>query len=394
MSLQLSYILVTPYTIAKSRTGGVISRLLSRTDLELVGAQIFAPDEAFAKEYAENLRRRSPQNQIMLLADYVEENLSPSGGRPHRSLLLLLRGENATEKLLTACGHIYTEHVEFDAISGETIRDTYADLIFSKDNPGKVSYFEPAVLTPRWPVYSDEDLLQFARFLEGKDNIVRNIDYPDPSKIEQTLVIIKPDNWTYNSSRPGAIMDMFSRTGLRIIGIKVHRFSMAQALDFYGPVEDILKKNLAPGFGRQAKEMLEKEFNFSLGEDAVNALSASFGIECAKNQFEQIVEFMSGRRPGACPPEELHNPGSVKCMILVYEGEDAVKKIRDVLGPTDPLKAPDGTVRREFGSNVMVNTAHASDSPESYEREKHIVNIGENSLSSIIREYLQGAASP
>jgi nucleoside diphosphate kinase len=59
------------------------------------------------------------------------------------------------------------------------------------------------------------------------------------------------------------------------------------------------------------------------------------------------------------------------------------------LGPTDPLKAPDGTVRREFGSNVMVNTAHASDSRESFEREKVIVKIEENSLSSIIREYIQ-----
>ena len=77
-------------------------------------------------------------------------------------------------------------------------------------------------------------------------------------------------------------------------------------------------------------------------------------------------------------------------MILIYEGEDAVQKIRSVLGPTDPLKAPGGTVRREFGSNVMVNTAHASDSRESYEREKNIVRIEENSLTSVINEYLAG----
>ena len=48
----LSYVLVTPYTIAKSRTGGVISRLLSRVDLELVGAQMFAPTAEFAEDYA------------------------------------------------------------------------------------------------------------------------------------------------------------------------------------------------------------------------------------------------------------------------------------------------------------------------------------------------------
>jgi nucleoside diphosphate kinase len=76
-------------------------------------------------------------------------------------------------------------------------------------------------------------------------------------------------------------------------------------------------------------------------------------------------------------------------MILIYEGENAIKKIRDVLGPTDPLKAPEGTVRREFGSSVMVNTAHASDSVESYNREKDIVKTDENSLGSIIKEYLK-----
>jgi nucleoside diphosphate kinase len=76
-------------------------------------------------------------------------------------------------------------------------------------------------------------------------------------------------------------------------------------------------------------------------------------------------------------------------MILIYEGENAINKIRDVLGPTDPLKAPEGTVRREFGSSVMVNTAHASDSIESCNREKNIVKINENSLGTIIKEHLK-----
>ncbi|MDR0316271.1 MAG: nucleoside-diphosphate kinase [Treponema sp.] len=389
MNNELSYVLVTPYTIAKSRTGGVISRLLSRTNLELVGAQMFAPNETFAIEYATSLRTRAPQNQIMLLADYVERNLVPSGGRPHRTLLLLFRGENPCEQLLDACGHIYTQHVEVDALSGETIRDTYADLIFSKDKPDQVSYFEPAVLTPRQQPDADQDLAFMARFLEGKENIIHNITYPDPSKIEQTLVIIKPDNWAHNSSRPGTIIDMFSRTGLRIIGIKIHRFSLAEALDFYGPVEMALKEKLASSYGKRARDILEREFNFSLSDESENILTSGFGIECAKDQFAQIIEFMSGKRPDSCLPEEMNKPGNVKCMILIYEGENAVKKIRDVLGPTDPLKAPSGTVRREFGSNVMVNTAHASDSVESYEREKTIIRTSHNSLGSTITEYLK-----
>jgi nucleoside diphosphate kinase len=351
---------------------------------------MFAPDEAFAKTYAESLRIRAPQNQIMLIADYVERNITPSGGRPHRTLLLLFRGENPCDKLLAACGHVYTQHVEVDALSGETIRDTYADLIFSKDNPNEVTYFEPAVLTPRHQKEADQDLRLIADFLEGKENIVQNMAYDNPSKIEQTLVIIKPDNWKHNSSRPGTIIDMFSRTGLRVIGIKVHRFSLAEALDFYGPVEAVLRDRLAPSFGKRARELLEKEFAFHLSGQSAELLTGSFGIECAKDQFAQIVEFMSGKRPGQYPAEELKKPGDVMCMILIYEGENAVKKIRDVLGPTDPLKAPEGTVRREFGSNVMVNTAHASDSVESYNREKTIVKTDKNSLREIIMEYLAG----
>jgi hypothetical protein len=145
---------------------------------------------------------------------------------------------------------------------------------------------------------------------------------------------------------------------------------------------------LAPRFGSRAREILEKEFGFKLSDDSANTISQRFGVECAKDQFAQIIEFMSGKRPGDCPPDEAKKPGDIKCMILIYEGENAVQKIRDVLGPTDPLKAPEGTVRREFGSNVMVNTAHASDSTESYDRERAIVRTNENSLVSIIREEL------
>ncbi|GHT52784.1 hypothetical protein FACS1894106_2240 [Spirochaetia bacterium] len=385
----LSYVLVTPYTVAKSRTGGVMARLLSQSDLELVGAQMFAPDEKFVREYAEALRRESPIPSVTLLADYVEQKLAPSGGRKHRTLLLLFRGENPCEKLTAICGHIHPEHQEYDSITGETIRDTYSDLIMAREDPSKVGYFEPAVLTPRTQSWADADLERFARLLKGQDNIIKNMQYPDPSRIEQTLVIIKPDNWQYASSKPGTIIDMFSRTGLRIIGIKVHCFSLAEALEFYGPVEAALKEKLAPGAGKKAKEILEQEFGSPLGEDCEKALVRDFGVEYARDQFNRIIDFMSGKRPDRCPAAERDQSGTVKSMILVYEGENAVSKIRDVLGPTDPLKAPGGTVRREFGSNVMVNTAHASDSPESFERERAIVKTGENSLVSIISDYLR-----
>ena len=89
---------------------------------------------------------------------------------------------------------------------------------------------------------------------------------------------------------------------------------------------------------------------------------------------------MAGRAPGECDAELAKQPGTEKCIALVYEGIDAVRKIRDVLGPTDPSKAPPGSIRREFGQTIMVNAAHASDSEESAQREFKIVNVGENNF--------------
>ncbi|MDR1466102.1 MAG: nucleoside-diphosphate kinase [Treponema sp.] len=381
----LSYVLVTPYTVAKSRTGGVLARLLSQVDLELVGAQMFASDTKLAQQYASMLRQQNKSaDAVTLLADYVEQRFAPLEGRLHPTLLLLFKGENPCGKLATICGHIYPDHIGEESLDRETIRDTYSDLIVSPHDQNKIHYFEPAVITPRTQVDADDDLALFSAFLNDKENIINNMHYPDASRIERTLVIIKPDNWQYASSRPGNIIDMFTRTGLRIIGVKVHRFTLEQALEFYGPVEEALKNKLAPIFGKNAKELLEKEFALSLSAETEKALINSFGAEYAHDQFAQIVGFMSGVKPGTS--EQSH---PVKCMIIIYEGIDAVKKIRDVLGPTDPLKAPGGTVRREFGSNVMVNTAHASDSGESFSRESAIVHISQNKLADIVIEYLQ-----
>jgi len=352
---------------------------------------MFAPDEKFVSAYADLIRKHNDgdhKKTSELLASYVENNLAPSQGRRHRSLLLIFRGEDPCRKLSEICGPVHPEKRSIDSLTGENIRDTYADLIVDLEDPDKVTYFEPAVLTPRLQKTADAHMKLFADWLPDEENLVENVVYPNPAKVQRSLVIIKPDNWKYASSKPGTIIDMFSRTGLRIIGVKVHRMSVAEALEFYGPVKDALKDKLAPVFGRKAKELLENHFSITLGGETEEALSQSVGIEYAIDQFEQIVEFMSGIKPSNCPLEELNQPGSVKCMILIYEGEDAIRKIRDVLGPTDPLKAPGGTIRREFGSNIMVNTAHASDSAESAKREMGVVKFSENSCGDIMRSYL------
>ncbi|MFH1779513.1 MAG: nucleoside-diphosphate kinase, partial [Candidatus Micrarchaeota archaeon] len=53
----------------------------------------------------------------------------------------------------------------------------------------------------------------------------------------------------------------------------------------------------------------------------------------------------------------------------IWEGENAVQKVRDLAGPTDSEKAPKGTIRGDFGTNIQVNIIHASDSPENAEIE-------------------------
>lgn len=389
---QLSYVLVTPYTIAKSRTGGVISRLLSRVDLEFVGAQFFAPTKEFAEAYAESVLKtyegENPKGG-KLLSSYIKNSFSPSGGRRHRVLMLLFRGENAYEQLSSIAGPLYKEQLTLESITGETIRDTYADFVTSPDDPEDVLYYEPAVLTPKKEEIALKHMKMIEAFIKDQPTVIENMKYDNPEKIERTLVIIKPDNWRFASSRPGTIIDMFSRTGLRIIGCKLQQMSLSQALEFYGPVKNVLMKKLSPIFGQQAKKVLENEFDIKLDDSIEHTLTESFGKEYAKDQFFQILEFMSGRRPDECPIDEMEYPGKVKSMVLVYEGEGAVNRIREVLGPTDPTKAPGGTVRREFGQNIMVNTAHASDSVENAQREMGIVNIHKNNCSSVMENYFE-----
>ena len=55
MSHQLAYVIVTPYSLYKSRTGGILSRLISRTGLDLVAMRMFAPSAELVKEYAKTI---------------------------------------------------------------------------------------------------------------------------------------------------------------------------------------------------------------------------------------------------------------------------------------------------------------------------------------------------
>jgi nucleoside diphosphate kinase len=225
-----------------------------------------------------------------------------------------------------------------------------------------------------WAAYSDTD-----------GGVLENvIVYPPGEQPQRTLVLIKPENFRFPTGRPGNMIDFFSRTGLYIVGVKVHQMSVSQAVEFYGPVRETLRTKLKDVVAVRAKGALERELGFTIGEVEITKLGEILSALFGDNQFENIVRFMSGRAPSECPPGELDQPGSEKCIALVYEGVEAVRKIRDVLGPTDPSKAPPGSIRREFGQTIMVNAAHASDSEENARREMNIVKVGENNFRRII----------
>ncbi len=385
MAEELSYVIVTPYSIRKSRTGGIIARLISRTGLDIVGARMFAPSKALTEKYASTIvtdpepRHRATQE---LIKDYVLTQFRPDGaGSTPRVLLLVFRGHDAVTKIRGVVGHIVNERT-----SGETIRDTYGDYIVDKS--GKVTYFEPAVLAPPDLASARENLMLWASYSEQDGGLLDDaIQFSQGGNVQKTLVLIKPDNFRFPNARPGGVIDLFSRTGMYIIGFKVHRMSVAQAEEFYRPVLEVLMDRLKEPSGVRAKLALEREFGFLLGEDVQRRLGDLIGPLAGRENWESIVKFMSGMKPSECPPARRNEPGTEKCIALVYQGVDAVRKIREVLGPTDPSKAPPGSIRREYGSTIMVNAAHASDSPENAEREMKIVQMEENNLKPLIEAH-------
>ena len=122
--------------------------------------------------------------------------------------------------------------------------------------------------------------------------------------LSRTLSIVKPDG--VHQHVVGEVISRFEAEGFRIIAMKMARLTRQQAEGFYA---------------------VHKERPF----------------------FSSLTRFMSS---GPCVP-------------MVLEGEDVIRRLRDVMGATDPAKAADGSIRRAFASSIERNVVHGSDSPES-----------------------------
>ena len=126
--------------------------------------------------------------------------------------------------------------------------------------------------------------------------------------MDTTLIILKPD--CIEKSHIGDVLGRFERAGYAIIGSKMIRLNPAQLREHYAHVAD-------------------------------------------KPFYPEIEEFMSSR----------------PVIVVALQGKDIVNRVRDLLGPTDSKKAAKGTIRGDFGTDVMKNVVHASDSDENAKRE-------------------------
>ena len=374
MAKELAFVLINPYSIRKSRTGGIIARYLVQTDLKLVGARMFGASRELAGTLADYLETYDPEDseKCKLLASYVRSNYTPDLvlGRSHRSMMLLFEGENAVSKIYEITGSLRQTWG-----TGQSVRDTFGDFVRDAQT-GKVLYFEPSVLVGPTVKVAGDVLKIWCRQFDSEAGIVRGAsDVPEGADVQRTLVLIKPENFRQPSLRAGNIMSLLSRSGLRIVAVKKFAMSVAQAEKFYEPVRANLRR-IFPLIGKaRAAQALSTAFGLSVDPDRLTSLCELIAPDFADFEFENIVEFMTGRKPSSCSDSIKQLKGTEECLAIVYEGVNAVNKVRDILGSTDPSKASCGTVRREFGTNIMVNAAHASDSAENAVREMAIIDI-------------------
>ncbi len=393
MADELAYALITPYSLHKSRTGGIIGRLVSLARLDLVGVHMYAPSDAWVDEYLDILRRSDLEDPARgAFIAYVDEHLRRSNplGLSNRCMVLLFRGERAFDHLL--------EDVVGKAsprVTGDTVRGTYGD--FQQNPDGSIRYFEPAVICGPCKETHREELAFLARTATTDGGIVEHaVDFlPGAESFETQLVILKPENFERRSRRPGYIIDVFSRTGLYIVGAKLLSMSAEQGEAFYAPLLDLFREKLQPDIERRLRERLDGAFDFAIPDSFYAYARQALADLNAEAEFAKIVHYMTGVDPRTVTSdEERRRPGSVRCLALLYRGPDAIRRIRQVQGATNPAKAEEGTVRSDFGRDLMRNAAHASDSPENAERERRIIGMWETEprpeFQRIIEEYLQG----
>jgi nucleoside diphosphate kinase len=371
VSEEVAYALITPYSLYKSRTGGIVSRLLANTKAQFVGARMYVFSNEFLDAYKNCLAPPGMDPAIeRAWHDYIDRHLrqdNPYGMLP-RCMVLLFKGENTVRHLKEDVIGSFTEQPV-----GDTIRGTYGDFV--RDASGKIHYFEPAVITGTDPDLNNDQLKLLADYAITDGGVLEGrIDYADKQP-QTTLVMLKPDNFERRSRRPGNIIDTFSLTGLKIVGAKLFNMTVEMAEEFYGPLKEIFAKKLTFLVSNVVKDRLDNAFGFEFTKDDADRIAEMFADRNALCEFNKIVEYMTGVDPTTIDETDKPRASNATCLALLYEGPSAIERVRTVLGSTDPSKAEPGTVRSDFGRDLMRNGAHASDAPENAVRERRIVGL-------------------
>ncbi|NIA07795.1 MAG: nucleoside-diphosphate kinase [Actinobacteria bacterium] len=394
MKNELTYALITPYSIIKSRTGGIIGRLLRMSNLELVGARMFVFSDEFVDAYARDLRSSSSDSKLgQGWFDYIKEHLS-RGNRFSilpRCMVLLFQGHDARRQLKDDVIGSFTR-----TPVGDTVRGTYGDLVF--DIWGNVDYFEPAAITAPDDEANRRHLSLFSKYAMSDGGILEDqLSLPKDQNIETSLVLLKPDNFERPSGRAGNIIDVFSRTGLFMVAAEVISMTAAQGIEFYGHLREAFVEKLKNSVKDQLRESLSSAFGFAISDEIYDHMADQLKNLNAQREFERIVHYMTGvNLSEITDPAQRRELCHTKSLAILYRGPDAIGKIRTRLGATNPSEAQPGTARSEFAQDLMRNGAHASDSTANAIRERRILGLDKESsdtcrFKGIIDQFLADA---
>lgn len=371
MAEELAYALLTPHTLNKNRTGPVLARLLAVPTLEFVAARLYRLSAGFAAEYAAASAGVPGRPELQAAyTRYLTTGLPAGDAAYNPALLLLFQGPDAVRTLAEAVGFL-------DSIAGGTgVRATFGELAVGPD--GKATHFEPAVLTAHDAASNAAQLRLFAKHAQSDGGV-----HEDAAKrlafggadVQTTLLMLKPENFAKPSRRPGAILDIFSGTGLRLAAANLFSMSPAQADEFYGPLLPMFRERFQPNVAAKIKEALSPVFGFAIPDAVYDQFAATLTDRNARHEFDKIASYITGVDVSAIEGEARKAPGKTRMLALLLTGPDAIAKVRKGLGATNPAKAEPGTVRADFGRDLMVNGGHASDAPENAARERGIIGL-------------------
>ena len=417
---QLAYAMVTPYSLHKSRTGGIIARLLW-ANVQLVAARLYAPrpGSRFIEEYCDAIydpeERSVPLSYQRLVIEYVLKNFGVPNicDISNRLAVLIFRGPDAVNEIAEAAGHIRR-----GVPQGDTVRGTYGD--YFREEPERLQrspafrarvrlldkyerlydadvripcneFFEPAVLVGVSPEMTEAHLRLFRKCAYDDGGFVGHaLPELDSPNAETSMVVLKPESFRNRNPLPGNLVDFFARAGMRITGMKMLELGVEKAREFYALKPPQFRRQLKGMVGKRARKIVAMAR--LLAEQAVSHLGADAAVALRPANALAAARRMEGQAAAAPPP------GEVKAAVVERIYDLLAEKLTDLEPPdafydevSEELK--DLNARAEFDELIRYMTGKdpATDRPLRPGEQTLCMAIlysGENALS-VIRKRLK-----